>query len=298
MTEVLKVGFAGIGRMGRPMAANVAKAGFPLTVWNRTRSKAEELAAEVGASVADTPAGLGGCDVVITMMADGPATESVYEGPDGVFAALAPGKVCVDMATLAPAHMRSLAERAAGKGAAFLDCPVSGSIALATAGTLTLMVGGDAATVERVRPVLAAMGAKIYHMGPVGTGATIKLTVNSIIFSLGEAVAEGLVLAERAGIGRSTAYEVFANSAISAPFVQYRREAYERPGEIPVALRMVLAVKDLDLAINLADEVGAPLAQARLNRAIYDEAVMAGFGDWDMSGVAEHFRRKAAAGEA
>jgi len=298
MSESLSVGFAGIGRMGRPMAANVAKAGFPLMVWNRTRQKAEELAAESGATVVPTPAGLAGCDVIVTMMADGPATESVYEGPDGLLAALTPGKVCIDMATLAPSHMRSLAERAARKGADFLDSPVSGSIALATAGTLTLMVGGEAAVLERVRPVLAAMGAKIYHMGGVGTGATVKLAVNSIIFSLGEAVAEGLVLAERAGIARATAYEVFANSAISAPFVQYRREAYERPGEIPVALRMVLAVKDLDLALDLAGEIGAPLPQARLNRDIYQEAAGAGFADWDMSGVAEYFRRKAAAGGA
>lgn len=296
MTEVLKVGFAGIGRMGRPMAANVAKASFPLTIWNRTREKADEVAAQTGAAVAGTPAGLAGCDVIITMLADWKATEPIYSGPEGLVGALKPGAICIDMSTMAPSQARSLAERVATKGGSFLDCPVSGSIALATAGTLTLMVGGDAGTLERVRPILATMGAKIYHMGPVGTGATIKLTVNSIIFSLGEAVAEGLVLAERAGIGRSTAYEVFANSAISAPFVQYRREAYERPGEIPVALRMVLAVKDLDLAINLADEVGAPLAQARLNRAIYDEAVGAGFGDWDMSGVAEYFRRKAAAG--
>jgi 3-hydroxyisobutyrate dehydrogenase-like beta-hydroxyacid dehydrogenase len=295
MTEVLKVGFAGIGRMGRPQAANIAKAGFPLTVWNRTRSKAEELAAEVGATVAAEPAGLAGCDVIITMMADGSATESAYEGPDGILAALTPGKVCVDMATLAPAQMRSLAERVAKKGGEFLDCPVSGSIALATAGTLTLMVGGDAATLEKVRPVLAAMGSKIYHMGGVGTGATIKLTVNSIIYALGEAVAEGLVLAERAGIARTTAYEVFANSAISAPFVQYRREAFERPGEIPVAMRMVLAVKDLDLALALGKEVGAPLAQAQLNRDIYQEASSAGFADWDMSAVAHYFRKKAEA---
>ena len=298
MTEVLRVGFAGIGRMGRPQAANIAKAGFPLTVWNRTRAKAEELAAEVGATVVDRPADLAGCDVIITMMADGPATESVYEGPDGILAGLAPGRVLIDMATLAPSQMRSLAERVTGKGATFLDCPVSGSIALATAGTLTLMVGGDAAIVEKVRPVLAAMGAKIYHMGGVGTGATIKLAVNSIILSLAEAVGEGLVLAERAGIARTTAYEVFANSAISAPYVQYRREAYERPGEIPVALRIMLAIKDLDLALSLAEEVGAPLQQAQLNRALFSEAAAAGFGDWDVTGLAQHFRKKAAAGEA
>jgi len=293
MTEVLSVGFAGIGRMGRPMAANVAKAGFPLTVWNRTREKADELAAETGAVVAGTPAGLAGCDVIITMLADWKATEPVYSGPEGLVGALKPGTICIDMSTMAPSQARFLAERVAAKGGSFLDCPVSGSIALATAGTLTLMVGGDAGTLEKVRPLLAAMGAKIYHMGGTGTGSTIKLAVNSIIFALGEAVSEALVMAERAGVARSTAYEVFANSAISAPFVQYRREAYERPGEIPVALRMVLAVKDLDLALALAREVGAPLPQAAVNRGIYQEAADAGFSDWDMSSVAEYFRRKA-----
>jgi 3-hydroxyisobutyrate dehydrogenase-like beta-hydroxyacid dehydrogenase len=275
------------------MAANVAKAGFPLTIWNRTREKADELAVETGAVVAQTPAGLAGCDVIVTMLADWKATEPIYAGPDGLLGALRPGTICIDMSTMAPSQARSLAERVAAKGGSFLDCPVSGSIALATAGTLTLMVGGEAATIEKVRPILAVMGAKIYHMGGLGTGSTIKLAVNSIIFSLGEAVSEALVMAERAGIARSTAYEVFANSAISAPFVQYRREAYERPGEIPVALRMVLAVKDLDLALALAQEVGAPLPQAQLNREIYQEAADSGFGDWDMSSVSEYFRRKA-----
>lgn len=293
MTQAVSVGFAGIGRMGRPMAANVAKAGFPLKVWNRTRQKAEELAAETGATVVGTPADLAGCDVIITMLADWKATEPVYSGSEGLVGGLEPGTICIDMSTMAPSQARSLAERVAAKGGSFLDCPVSGSIALATAGTLTLMVGGDAGTLEKVRPILATMGAKIYHMGGTGTGSTIKLAVNSIIFALGEAVSEALVMTERAGIARPTAYEVFANSAISAPFVQYRREAYERPGEIPVALRMVLAVKDLDLALSLAREVGAPLPQAAVNRGIYQEAVDGGFGDWDMSAVAEYFRRKA-----
>jgi 3-hydroxyisobutyrate dehydrogenase-like beta-hydroxyacid dehydrogenase len=280
------------------MAGNVAKAGFPLTVWNRTREKAEELASEAGASVASSPAGLADCDVIITMMADGAATEAVYAGADGILGALRPGTVCIDMSTLAPSDMRSLADRAAARGAAFIDAPVSGSIALATAGTLTIMAGGDTPVFERVRPILATIGAKIYHMGGVGTGAAIKLAVNAIIHSLGETVSESLVLAERAGIARKTAYEVFANSAISAPFVQYRREAYERPGEIPVALRMVLAVKDLDLALALSREVGAPMPQAQLNRAVYQEAASAGFADHDMSAVSEYFRRKAAAGGA
>ena len=285
------VGFVGLGSMGLPMAANIAAAGFPLVVWNRTASKAEALAAGCEARVAASPAALAAeADVVITMVADGDVLLDLYAGSGDMAGSLRPGTVCIDMSTISPAQAAAAAAAVTGSGGRFVDAPVSGSVALAEAGTLTVMAGGETSAVDAARPVLEAVSARIYHMGPVGSGATIKLAVNSIVYGLGQAVSEALVLAEAAGIERARAYEVFANSAIAAPFVHYRREAFLKPGEVPVAFRMVLARKDLDLALELAGGVGASLPQSELNRAVIEEAIEAGFGDHDMSAVAQHLR--------
>ena len=285
------VGFIGLGSMGLPMATNVAAAGFPLVVWNRTESKSEALAAGAGARVAASPAILAAeADVVITMVSDGDVLLDLYGGAGGMTSSLRAGTVCVDMSTISPSQAVEVSAGVTGAGSRFVDAPVSGSVALAEAGTLTVMAGGEDADVDAARPVLEAMSARIYHMGPVGSGATIKLAVNSIVYGLGQAVSEALVLAEAAGIERSRAYEVFANSAIAAPFVHYRQEAFLNPGQVPVAFRMVLARKDLDLALALAESVGSTLPQGELNRMVIAEAIDAGFGDHDMSAVAEHLR--------
>ncbi|MDE0170433.1 MAG: NAD(P)-dependent oxidoreductase [bacterium] len=290
-TGDMRVGFIGLGRMGYPMASNIAAAGFPLTVWNRTAAKAEALATETGASVAASPADLAsGVDIVITMVADGEVLAGLYMGSGAMCGSLAAGTLCVDMSTVSPTESRQVAEAVEAAGGRFVDAPVSGSTAIATAGTLTIMAGGQPGDVETLRPVFEAMGSRVYHMGPVGSGATIKLAVNSIVYGLGQAVAEALVLAEASGIGRESAYEVFANSAIAAPFVHYRREAFLKPGEVPVAFRMVLARKDLDLALGLAESAGASMPQAVLNRSELHDAIGAGFGDHDMSAVAEYLR--------
>ena len=285
------VGFIGLGSMGLPMAANIAAAGFPLVVWNRTASKSGTLATGSGARVAASPAALAAqADVVITMVSDGDVLLDLYTGSGALAGSLRPGTVCVDMSTISPGQAVELASHIDDAGSSFVDAPVSGSVALAEAGTLTIMAGGENRHVDAVRPVLEAMSARIFHMGPAGSGATIKLAVNSIVYGLGQAVSEALVLAEAAGIERARAYEVFANSAIAAPFVQYRREAFLKPGQIPVAFRMVLARKDLDLALELAGRVGAALPQSALNRTVIAEAIGAGFGDHDMSAVAEYLR--------
>ena len=277
--------------MGLPMAANIAAAGFPLVVWNRTTSKSETMTARSGARVAASVAALAAeADIVITMVADGDVLLDLYTGAGSMARSLRAGTVCVDMSTISPGQAAELAAAADGAGCSFIDAPVSGSVALAEAGTLTVMAGGEARALDAARPVLEAMSARIYHMGPVGSGATIKLAVNSIVYGLGQAVSEALVLAEAAGIERARAYEVFANSAIAAPFVHYRQEAFLKPGEVPVAFRMVLARKDLDLALDLAASAGAALPQGELNREVILKAIEAGFGDQDMSAVAQYLR--------
>src|SRR5581483_7981603 len=220
-------------------------------------------------------------DVLVTMVADDQASELVYLGAGGFLDSLRPGTVCVEMSTVGVGYVQRLARRVEERGGVLLDVPVSGSVALASDGTLTLLVGGDPTAAERVAPVLEALGSTILSLGPAGAGATMKLAVNAVVYGLNEALSEALVLAERSGIPRARAYEAFASSAIAAPFVHYRRSAFERPDETPVAFRLALAEKDLELILGLADEVGAELPQARLNADVLRAAGEAGFGDAD-----------------
>ncbi len=175
-------------------------------------------------------------------------------------------------------------------GAGFLDCPVSGSVSTVEAGTLTIMAGGDAALIERVRPVLDALASKVIHVGGRGAGAATKLAVNDLVLGLNLALSEALVLAERAGVDRKAAYEVFASGAGGAPFVQYKRAAYEDPDGTPVAFSIDLVAKDLDLILGLGERVGAPLRQASTSRQIVGDAIANGFGGRDLSAIAVFLR--------
>jgi 3-hydroxyisobutyrate dehydrogenase-like beta-hydroxyacid dehydrogenase len=286
--------------MGAPMAANVARdAKFQVRVFNRTRAKADALAERVPVAVAATAAeAAADADVVITMVSDGDALIDLYTGADGALATMRSGSVAVDMSTIGPDALARFRETVAPHGIHVVDAPVSGSVATAEAADLTIMAGGPADDVERVRPVLEAIGTPVIHMGPLGTGQAMKLAVNNIIYGLAEAVAESLVLAERAGIERSSAYEVFTTSAIAAPMVNYRRGAYEHPDDAPAAFRLVLAAKDLELIADLARRVGAPMPQAEVNRDLVRRAIAGGFGEEDLALVAEYLRRNAGVSDA
>jgi 3-hydroxyisobutyrate dehydrogenase len=287
----LRVGFAGLGRMGAPLARNLARAGLLAAVYNRTRPVADEFAREVGAESCATPAELAArANVLVSMVADEHASSELYSGGDGFLRAFGPGTVSIEMSTVGIAHVQRLATLVEQRGGVLLDVPVSGSVALAESGTLTLLVGGDESAVERITPVLRALGSTIVQLGPVGAGAAMKLAVNTVIYGLNEALSEGLVLAERSGIPRARAYEALASSAVAAPFVHYRRAAFERPDKTPVAFRLALARKDLELILSLADDVGVELPQARLNAEVLRAADEAGFAEADVSAVAEYLR--------
>jgi 3-hydroxyisobutyrate dehydrogenase-like beta-hydroxyacid dehydrogenase len=291
-----RVGFIGLGRMGRPMAAKIAEAGFPLVVHNRTPAPAVAFAAEHGVAVADDLASLAGAsDVVITMLADDVALREVMSGPRGLLAGVRPGALVIDMGTVGRREIVELGRAVAERGATLVDAPVSGVPKVAAEGRLVIMVGADDVILERARPVLAAMSERIIHVGPPGAGAAMKVAINAAIHGLNQAVSEALVLAERSGIDRSTAYETFVAGALSGPFVINRRHAFEHPGEGPQPFALRLAVKDLRLALELASEVDAPLEQAELNKRVLERAVAAGLGDLDESAVAEYLRREAAA---
>jgi 3-hydroxyisobutyrate dehydrogenase-like beta-hydroxyacid dehydrogenase len=285
---VRTVAVCGTGRMGGTMVGRIRGGGFDVVVWNRDRAKAEAVAARHDARVAGSAAeAASAADVVITSLADDEAVRRVVPS---LAEGLRAGTVVLEMSTIAPATVREVAPAVVATGAAFCDTPVSGSVPTVESGQIVIMAGGDSDAIERARPVLDTFAKKVVHLGELGAGATTKLAVNSLVHGLGVALAEALVLAERAGVDRSAAYEVFASGAAGAPFVQYKRPAFERPDETPVAFSLDLVAKDLDLIIALGEEVGLPMDQARTNRDEIRAAIAAGLGEKDMSTLAVHLR--------
>jgi 3-hydroxyisobutyrate dehydrogenase-like beta-hydroxyacid dehydrogenase len=290
----LRVAFVGLGQMGAPMASNLAAAGYELLLHNRSIDKARALAEALAGyrvEVVDRAATAAeAADVVVTMLADDNAVGTVYRDERGLLPALRPATLVIDMSTIGPEAARELGADVADRCGRFVEAPVSGSVAAARGGTLMIMAGGDRADVEAAEPVLRTMGDRIHHVGPVGAGAAMKLVVNAIVYGLNQAVSEALVLAERAGIDRLAAYAVVADSAAAAPFVHYRRAAFEDPGAAPAAMRMTLADKDMRLIEELADAVGGHVPQSRLNREVLREAIDRGLGAQDIALVTEFLR--------
>ena len=291
MLADMTVAVLGAGRMGSAMATRLAGQGAQVVVFNRTPSRSEELAGRIGARTAATAAeAAAAADVLITMVADEDAVMGLYRQPDGVLDGLSASTVAVDMSTVLPDTIKALESDVRGRGAGILDAPVSGSVPLVEAGTLTILVGGNEADLERARPAFEAMSRRIFHLGELGTGATIKLAVNDIVFALGGALAEALVLAEKAGVDRSMAYDVFAESTFASPFVGYKRDAFVDPDNAPVGFSVDLARKDLGLILELARRVGADMRQAEVNLAqLTDTADHLG-GERDFAALAEHLR--------
>jgi 3-hydroxyisobutyrate dehydrogenase/2-hydroxy-3-oxopropionate reductase len=276
------------------MTSVLSAAGYDLIVFNRDTSKAEAVASKTGAKVASTPAEAAGkADVILTSLADDEAVVAVYEGDEGIVSGMGPGKLAIDTSTIDPETVRRIGAAIDETGAGFLDCPVSGSVATVEAGALTIMAGGDVELVDRVRPLLETLSSRVIHVGARGSGAATKLAVNGLVHGLNVALAEALVLAERAGVDRATAYEVFVSGAGGAPFVQYKRAAYEHPDEAQVAFSLDLVAKDLELITGLGEKVGTPMSQARTGLDIVRRAMAAGLGQRDMSAIAIYLRGEA-----
>ena len=288
----MRVALIGAGRMGSAMGGRVAAAGHDLVVFNRTRSRAEDVAGQTNARVADSAREAAEfAEVCLVSLADDPAVTATYLDDNGLIAGLQPRAVVCDASTVAPATVRGLNPLVAQKDAILLDTPVSGSVSTVESGTLTVMVGGDQDALDRARPVLETFAKSIFYLGDIGAGATMKLVVNSLVHSLNVAVSEALVLAEKAGLDRETAYDIFEAGAAGAPYVKYKREAFLRPGEVPVAFSLDLVAKDQELIHDLAAQVGARMEQGEASRKLVAEAVSAGMAERDISEVAEFLRR-------
>ncbi|MDQ2673160.1 MAG: NAD(P)-dependent oxidoreductase [Chloroflexota bacterium] len=293
----MRVAVVGTGRMGSAMARAIARGDGELLLYNRTPDRAKPLADELGATLVDSPADAAStADVCITMLADGAAVASVWDGDDGLVSNVRAGAVLVDMSTVPPDTLQPYATRVRERGAGLLDAPVSGSTQLAESGSLTIMAGGEAEDLERARPVLDRLARTVHHVGPLGSGSAMKLAVNAVIFALNNAVSEALVIAERAGIDRALAYEIIATSAAGAPFVGYKREAFVEPETAPIGFSLDLASKDLALITAFADRLGVPVAQAAANATLIGQAAERVGADRDFAQVAAHLRALAGEG--
>jgi 3-hydroxyisobutyrate dehydrogenase len=288
MTET-RVGFCGLGTMGAAMAANVARAGFPLTVWNRTPGRADEPLDAGAVEAADPAAVAAASDVVVICVSDTPDVESVLFAEGGLADGLAEGALVIDCSTIAPGPTREFASRLAERGVGFVDAPVSGGSEGAQQGTLTIMVGGDDEDVARARPVLEAMGTTITHMGPSGAGQATK-AVNQVILSgvyLG--VAEGMVLAMKSGLDAAQVAEALAGGAAGS-WVLQNRSGRMIDDEYPLGFRIALHLKDISIALDMAKEVGAALPVTALTSQIEAGLVARGHGDDDNSALARAVR--------
>ena len=279
-----RVGFLCLGTMGTPMATNLAKAGFPLAVWNRTASKMEPLL-RLGAKAGKGPAQVAAeADLVITMVSQPQDVEAVVLGPDGALAGLRSGSVLIDMSTVSPATSRKLAGAVTTKQAEFLDAPVVGSKGPAIEGTLVILVGGLPTTLERVRAVLAAMGTTIIHAGGVGMGSALKLATNLMLAHLAAGFAEGLLLVERAGLDPQRYFEVLEASTFRSPWYRTKGGTMaKRDFAVHFALKHMR--KDLRLMQELAEDVRARLPVTQAVAALFAQAEASGKSDLDYSAI-------------
>jgi 3-hydroxyisobutyrate dehydrogenase-like beta-hydroxyacid dehydrogenase len=281
-----------MGRMGAAMAARLRSAGAEVVVFNRTPSKAALVAQATGARVAASAAeAAAAAPVVVVSLADDRAVTETYRGESGLAAGVAEGAVVADTSTVDPRTVAAMAALLADRGARLVDAPVSGSVPSVQQGTLTVLAGGEAADLELARPVLDVLAQQVFHVGPSGAGAVMKLSVNTVVHALNQGLSEALVLAEKAGVELGTAYEVIAASVAGAPFVHYKRPAFEHPDTTPVAFTLDLVAKDLALVLALAERVGVRLPQATANSEAALAAVAAGLGERDMSALAEALRQ-------
>ena len=281
---MVTVGFIGLGVMGRPMAVNLLKAGYPLVAHNRSRPPIDALGA-AGAREADSPAAVArAADVVITMLPDTPDVERVLTGPAGVLEGVRPDTVIIDMSTIAPEAACALADEAARRGASLLDAPVSGGEVGAIAGTLSIMVGGNAAALERVRPILEVVGAPdhIVHVGVPGAGQLCKACNQIVVGGTLAAVAEALTLARKAGVDPGRVREALLGGFASSRVLDVHGDRMIRQ-EFTPGFRAALHQKDMGIAIDAARRLGVAAPVSAIVLQLLNAAVAAGRGHLDHS---------------
>ena len=285
-----RIAFLGLGIMGSGMARRLLANGFPLTVYNRNPEKSKPFADE-GAGVASSPhEAASEAEVVISMVADDIASRSLWLGDSGALAAAKPGTVCIESSTVTVDWVRELADTVQKRNCELLDAPVTGSKIHAANGELNFLVGGNPATIEKVRPIFSAMGKTILPMGPTGSGALIKLINNFVCGTQVAALAEALAMVERGGLDRAKALEVLANGAPGSPLVKTVSARMTKPDYTPNFPLRLLA-KDLGYAILEGGKLSVELLTVTAALKIFQQAMAAGYGEKDMAAVVELFRK-------
>jgi 3-hydroxyisobutyrate dehydrogenase len=285
-----RIALLGLGIMGGGMARRLLGAGFPLTVFNRSRARAEPLGA-AGARIAATPReAAADADIVIGMVADDNASRALWLGPDGALAALPPGALAVECSTLTVGWIGELARAVAARGNELVDAPVTGSKPAAAAGELTFLAGGTAAAVARLQPAFAAMGRATVHLGPVGSGALMKLVNNFVSAAQVTAFAEAVAFIERSPLDRTQAVQVLVDGAPGSPIVK-TMAARMLPPDFAPNFYLRLMAKDLGYAVDEAAKRGLVLEMGSAAWRQFQRGIAAGHGDQDMAAVVEPMRR-------
>jgi len=284
-----RVGVVGLGTMGGAMAVNIARAGFPLVVWNRSPGRTGEFEA-LGIPVAGTPGVLAAAvDVVLVSVSDTPDVETVLFGPEGVATGAAPGTLVIDCSTIDPAAARGFAARLGEQGVEFVDAPVTGGSEGAKNATLAILVGGDPANVERAGPIFAAIGRTVTRFGPVGAGQAAKAVNQVVVAATYMGVAEGIVLAIKAGLNAEQVVEALSGGAAQS-WVLTNRSHRMLANEYPPGFQVALHLKDLAIALALARASGAVLPVAALVSQLEAGLVALGHGSDDLSALARSIR--------
>jgi 2-hydroxy-3-oxopropionate reductase len=280
----LRVGYIGLGLMGKAMAQNILNAGFPLVVHNRSRAAVDELAA-AGAQAAYSPAEVAGqVDVVFTNLPDSPDVEQVALGPDGILSGAQPGLIFVDNSTIKPAVARQIADGLGEKGVISLDAPVSGGDIGAREGTLTIMVGGDRAALTRVMPVMQAVGSSITHIGGPGAGQIAKVANQIMVAAQMVAMGELLILAQKAGADPQKVVEAIRGGAAQCWALDVKPGRLFAGNRAP-GFKAYMQAKDLAIVMETAREYGVPLPAAAVNTQLFDAMLAMGMAELDNSAV-------------
>lgn len=287
----MRVGFAGLGRMGVHMVRNLAAAGFEIMIWNRTARKADELSQALGCRCADSPANLTAwADVVVTMLADDPSSVDVHSGANGLFSTNG-ATVFVEMGTMSPNHIKYLADHAP-TGVTVIDAPVSGATQAAADAQLMIMAGCAPDTAEPLTAIFDAMGRQTICLGEQRAGAVMKLAVNSLIHGINQTLAEAMTLAEASGIPPALAFDAIEASAACAPMLKYRRPLYLDEAAHDVTFTIALACKDMMITSKLAHQLGVAMPQGEVTLAKLIDAESDGFADRDMASMLNYMRQE------
>jgi 3-hydroxyisobutyrate dehydrogenase-like beta-hydroxyacid dehydrogenase len=282
-----RIGFVGLGIMGSRMAANLARAGYELTVFNRTRATADAWAAEHSATVADSPAVVGAAsDIVISMVVDGDQVREVLLGEQGVVQGAAPGTLCVDMSTIAPAQTRAIGRELAKRGLSLLDAPVTGSSPKAQDGTLTIMAGGSAEDFARAQPLFRIMGDVVVHVGELGQGEMVKLINNAVAAANATTVGEALLVGQRTGVDLDALIQIMGSGSGGSAMLDLKADPIRRH-DYTTLFKLEHMLKDVRLCLEEGQSAAVPFPSAARARDVLVAAMARGHGDDDFAALVE-----------